>query len=174
MKPVKLFLLVSPLLSLFLSGCQGKTASQVAFFPDQSKLLTVPNLCRIYVFRDSSSYFSAWQSEIFDGETYIGTIEPYTYLCWEKEPKHTEITVKGHQHAAYAFVTGEGFLAAISSPVLSFDPEEGKIYYIRYSQSFGKRIKLLDEDKGKKRLQKCKPPTYKVTSKGTFQGKEND
>lgn len=166
MKPVKIFILISPLFSLIFSGCQGKTASQVAFFPDQSKTLTNPDICRIYIFRDSSSYFSAWQSEIYDGEIYIGTLEPYTYLCWEKEPEHTEITVKGHQHAL--FVTGEGFLAAITSPVLSFDPKKGKVYYIRYSQSFGKKIKLLDEAEGKKRLQKCKPPTYKITSTNIF------
>lgn len=167
MKPVKIFILISPLFSLIFSGCQGKTASQVAFFPDQSKTLTNPDICRIYIFRDSSSYFSAWQSEIYDGEIYIGTLEPYTYLCWEKEPEHTEITAKGPQEALM-IVTLPGLLAAASSPKLSFDPEKEKVYYIRYSQSFGKSLKLLDEEKGKKRLQKCKPPTYKITSTNIF------
>ena len=167
MKHIKLFILILALLSLILSGCQGRSASQVAPFPDQSRILTTPDLCRIYIFRDSSSYLSAWQSEVFDGETYIGTIEPYIYLCWEKEPKHTEITTKGPQEAL-TIVTLPGLLAAASSPKLSFDPEKGKVYYIRYSQSFGKSIKLLDEEKGKKRLLKCKPPTYKNTSKNNF------
>jgi len=162
MKCPRIYIIILVLTSFVLGGCKGISASQVALFPDQSVLLSNPNLCRIYVLRDSSTFLAAWQAEIYDGDTYIGGIEPHTYLCWERQPDKTVISTAGHQQA-YFIGTTPGFLSAISQPKLSLDLEKGKIYYIRHYLYFGESLKLLSAEEGKKRLKDCSPPAYKRT-----------
>lgn len=136
------------------------STSQIAPFPDQSIALSNYDLCRIYVYRDSSSLFSSTRTEIYDGQTYIGNLEPYAYLCWEKETGHTELIRKSEGEAAYA-VTGPGFLAALAPHKISFDTEKGNIYYVRLSS--GKGLQLIEEGKARKGFLKCDPPVYKRT-----------
>ena len=161
MKRSKFFISVLFILSCVLSGCaKSVSTSQIAVFPDQSTTLSNSDMCRIYVYRDSSSMFSSTRIEIYDSQTYIGNIEPYAYLCWEKEPGPTELKRKSEGEAGYA-VTLPGLMAALASHKVSFEAEKGNTYYVRLSS--GKGLQLFTEEEARKGFLKCDPPVYKRT-----------
>jgi hypothetical protein len=77
----------------------------------------------------------------------IGEIGPRSYLCWERESGVTKLVSHAENESRLEFTT---------------DP--GQVYYVQQHIRPGwlsarSKLSLLSEDKGKKVLGRCKPPS---------------
>lgn len=61
--------------------------------PDQSVEIANPDFLRIYVLRDTSERPSIHRVFVYEGELQIGSIHEREYLCWERRPGRTLLTV---------------------------------------------------------------------------------
>ena len=147
---------------LFSTGCMGtmvkgmkkvhykmtgvkNAAIQVPGLPDQSIRINNRYNSRVYVFRDSYSG-SIEHTEIFDNGGFIGVVGSEGYLCWERRPGHMLLT---------------GTMEGLNTPFVKkaeLTLEAGKVYYIRLDMAWGGSLKVVDEERGKKLLEKCDPP----------------
>jgi len=149
MKNVCLYLMAG-LTLLIGSGCA--TTQQYAAIPDLNKEIEVPTMGRIYVIRATVFGLGA-SMRITDNGQFVGDTGPNGYLCWERGAGKAEIACK-----------------AENTSKVSLDVSPGKIYYIRQHIQMGllqprTKLEVIDEEKGKELLQKCKPPkTYKPPS----------
>lgn len=137
------------------TGCSKKIgygifkAYQIVPFPDQSKGLEDPELCRIYIIRDNNI---GPGFEINCSNNFVGITCPYTYLCWDHK-----------SGSAIISNTIEGPLLFIPQKI-TLNLEKGKTYYIRVTRFFagmGGNLKLLSEEEGKKALKECYKPDYR-------------
>ena len=65
---------------------------QAARFPDQSVLLENPQKARLYLIC-GTPLGTALNDPVNDGNDYVGTIGPKSFLCWERDPGNTTIYV---------------------------------------------------------------------------------
>lgn len=93
--PRKLPPLLAFVLALFVglaASCYSPTY-HIAELPDQSVPLTDPALCRFYVLRPSQGRWNLRRVLVYDGEREIGSIHEGEYLCWERPPGESTLTV---------------------------------------------------------------------------------
>ena len=95
---------------------------------------------------------------VSDSGKLIGETGPHGYLCWERSPGETTISS-----------TSEG----VSTAPLTI--QAGESYYLFQHIRMGmwiarNELEIVDQEKGKKVLAKCKPPKVNVQSPaaGTF------
>jgi len=131
----------------FLGGC-GKTW-QAASFPDQSLRVQTAGKSRIYLICDTVLGL-AISDKIMDGKTFVGTVGPGSYLCWEREPGSTTILVNKSTEK-----TGQ----LLYSCRLEVALEAGQVYYLQLHRWPGPIYSLerVAEAKGRNLLKSCKP-----------------
>ena len=140
--------IIIPLLVFSTIGCgKHNSALQVAPVPNQINKLDDPLKCRIYVIRDTS-VGPFYTTDIFDGDTFIGTTLAKTYLCWERKPGESVIsgTSGGGGDPSYSLGL---------SKKLEVNLQAGQVIYIRETMWFGGGLKLLSTEKGKNALKHC-------------------
>jgi hypothetical protein len=154
MKRISFSVVVFSIFLCAFTGCSGKPgygifkAYQIVPFPDQTKGLEDPNLCRIYVIRDNNI---GPEFDIHDNKNFIGVTCPFTYLCWDRKPGSTTISNKSS-------------IFLIIPQKITLNLRKGKTYYIRqtrYSAGMGGNLKLLSEEIGKSALKECYKPDYR-------------
>lgn len=128
---------------ILVSGCVA--THQSVPLPDQSVAIENPALARIYVLRPTS-FACVIAMRIDDNGKTIGETGPNGYLCWEREPGAIEITGTAENTAR-----------------LPITVDQGETYYIGQHIRFGflfarNKLRLMDEEEGKAKLKKCKPP----------------
>ena len=128
------------------AGC-AKTWQAVGF-PNQSLRIEDSEKARIYLICDTG-LGTALNDPVEDAGNYIGTIGPTSFLCWEREPGSTTITVNPHSKFE-------------NSSKVELTADKDKVYYIQLDRWPGLltanyKLELIDEDKGKRLLKKCKP-----------------
>ena len=86
------------------AGCYSSTY-HMAPLPDQAVELSSAELCRIYVLRPSQGRWNLRRVLVFDGEREIGSIHEGEYLCWERTPGKSQLTVvyDGPKSEGYAY-----------------------------------------------------------------------
>jgi hypothetical protein len=129
---------------VFGAGCAS--TRQFVPFPDQGKRVEDPEKGRIYVMR-TASLGCAVPMKVHDGDLLIGRTGARGYLCWERPPGVANIRSK-----------------AENLSTLDITVEKGGVYYILQQVAMGmayarNRLILKDEEKGKKLLNRCNPPT---------------
>jgi hypothetical protein len=140
MKPS--LILINCAAALLLAGCAG--TKQFVPMPDLSKTIEDPSKGRIYLFRPSS-FGGAVGMNVADGGNPIGSTGPGGFLCWEREPGDVVVSA-----------TSEN-TSRVSLPV-----RPGSIHYILQSIRMGiwiarTELEVVDEERGRKELKKCKP-----------------
>lgn len=125
------------------AGCA--TTGQSVLIPDLNKEIEDSEKGRIYVIRPTAFGFGT-SMRITDNGRFVGFTGPKGYLCWEREPGEAEIACK-----------------AENTSKVSLDVNKGKVYYIRQHMQMGllrarNKLEVVNEEKGKELLQKCKPP----------------
>jgi DNA topoisomerase IB len=148
----KFLLLLSVGAMVFMSGCAS--AKQYAAFPDQKVAIEDTNKGRIYLMRPAT-LGCAIPMFVTDSGTEIGHTGAKTYLCWEREPGIAKIASRSE-----------------ATSDLDVTVEKGSTYYIEQQVKMGfafarNKVVLVDEQKGKKILKKCKPP--KVEKKQEYE-----
>lgn len=138
----KLVLTAACVLMAALSGCV--TTRQVAPLPDLTVDIADAAMARIYVLRPAT-VGSAIPFDIYANDTQIGVLGPDSFLCWESAPGTIELLAKSE-----------------NSNKLSLTTEASNVYYVHAHVRMGVvmarvKLELLDEDKGKEILAKCKP-----------------
>ena len=140
-----------------LSGCTSQH-QQLVHFPDQKQLVEDPEKARIYVIREPWLWNLASHMQLVtvrDGDTTIGSIAGHRgYLCWEREPGQANISCAGDKG---------GILVTV---------EKGRAHYILQhlepvwgtmvapgGGQMATRLESVNEERGKRELSKCKPPT---------------
>ena len=128
-----------------IAGCTN--TFQTAYFPDQSLTIEDTAKARIYLICDTPLGFAV-RDQITDGNNFVGMSSSNTYLCWEREPGKTTISVN------------------YSRIKLDLNVVKGEVYYIQLHRWPGPGIpiyslELVDEEKGKKLLKNCKPVAKK-------------
>jgi hypothetical protein len=128
--------------AFMLTGCAG--SKQFVPMPDLSKSIEDPSKGRIYVFRPSS-FGGAVGMNVADSGNPVGATGPGGYLCWEREPGDVIVSS-----------TAEN-TSRVSLPV-----RPGSIHYILQSIRMGiwmarTELEVVDEERAKKELKKCKP-----------------
>src|SRR5262245_43663712 len=128
--------------ALFLVGCAG-TIQRVPM-PDQSKTVEDPTKGRIYVMRPSS-LDNMVSMNIADGVDPTGKTGPSGYLCWDRQPGDVVVSS-----------------ASENTSRVSLAVRPGSVHYILQNIRMGiwvarTDLEVLDEEKGKKELKKCKP-----------------
>ena len=134
--------LASCVAALFLAGCAG--SRQYVPMPDQSKTVEDPSKGRIYVMRPTS-FGGAVSMNITDGGNPIGSTGAGGYLCWEREPGDVIVSSSSEN------------TSRVSLPVRA-----GSIHYVLQNIRMGiwiarTDLEVVDEERGKKELKKCKP-----------------
>lgn len=134
-------LLIALLLSV--TGCAS--TQQYKSFPDQTRRLENPELCRIYVMRPDM-FGTAWSFQVKDGDELIGIIAASGFLCWERVPG--KITISSVAENTYT---------------LDLVAEAGVAYYVIQHLAAGvgaarSELELVDEAGGMKALEMCMPP----------------
>jgi hypothetical protein len=138
--------IVSISIIVSLNGCgigNVKTCQYVPF-PDQSKEIENPDMVRIYIGRPTSLEHDR-PIKIMDGDTYIGDIGPYGYLCWEREPGQATITLINDK--------GDRFIEELRT-------EKGKVYYFQqYLWPIANtRIRIRTKTESLEYMGECSPP----------------
>lgn len=179
MKKIVVILYLALLLAT--SGCAGRmynkmvhklsksrtgaknAAYQIMPFPDLSEPLSNPEKCRIYLMRDT--YAGLQWYEVYDNGHIVGVVQAYTYLCWERSPGTMTILCKNAQ------------INTPSKTKQTFTVEAGQTYYIKQGIGFfaeqsmgllgGVKMKMVDEEKGVKAIEKCTAPEIKNVMKTT-------
>jgi len=128
--------------SLFLAGCAG--TRQYLPMPDQSKAVEDSAKGRIYVIRPSS-FGGAVGMNVSDGGNPVGSTGPGGFLCWEREPGDVVVSSTSENTSR-----------------VSLAVRPGTVHYILQSIRMGiwiarTELEVIDEEKGKKELQHCKP-----------------
>lgn len=117
---------------LVLAGCIFGACSTATYhmapLPDQSVALTSPDLSRIYVLRTAQTRGNLRRVRVFDGEMEIGSISQTEYVCWERLPGRSLVTV------AYEGPKADG---GNTESLLDLVTEPGGIYH--YGISIDKR-----------------------------------
>ncbi len=153
-------LLFGLLASVLLSGCVSQH-QQLVHFPSQDKPIEDPEKGRIYVMRQPWLWNIASHMALVtvrDGDLVIGSIAGHRgFLCWEREPGQARVSCIGDNG---------GVIVAV---------EKGKVYYMLQhvepvwqtinpalpgSGEMATRLELVNEEKGRKELSKCVPPTH--------------
>jgi len=134
---------IAALMLVIGAGCA--TTSQSVAIPDLTREIENPEKGRIYVIRPTVFKFGI-SMRITDNGRFVGFTGPNGYLCWEREPGEAEIACK-----------------AENTSKVSLDVNKGEIYYIRQHMQMGllharNKLEVVNEEKGKEFLQKCKPP----------------
>jgi hypothetical protein len=139
----RIFSLISSAVVLGLVGCAP--TKQFVPLPDQNVQIEDTTKARIYVLRPTT-FGSAVNMKITDGNISIGLTGPNGYLCWERDAENTIISGKSENTS--------------SLPIVA---EKGKSYFINQEIQLGliiarNKLTLLEEKKGKMLLMKCKKP----------------
>ena len=133
------------LMSLLIStGCAS--TRQFVALPDQAKTIDDSAMSRIYVLRPTV-FGSAITMRVDDGNKMIGETGPQSYLCWERAPGTATLVSHAENDSRLELTTATG-----------------QIYYVQqhirpgwlYARS---KLSVLPDDKGKKLLRRCKPPS---------------
>jgi hypothetical protein len=129
-----------------ISGC-AKTWQSVNF-PDQSLRVEDSGKARIYLICDTG-LGTAVNDPVEDAGNYIGTIGPKSFLCWERKPGNTTISVNPHSKWT-------------NSSRLNLLIKNNNVYYIQLHRWPGPgcpiyKLELINKDKGEKLLERCKP-----------------
>ena len=137
-----------------ITGCTN--TFQTAYFPDQSLTIEDPEKARIYLICDSPLGFVV-RDQITDGNNFVGMSSSSSYLCWEREPGKTTVSVNSYSKL-------------FNSSDLDLDVAKGKVYYIQLHRWPSIMVpiyslELVDEEKGKKLLKNCKPVLNKAVEK---------
>ena len=142
MKRTMLITILLPILAFF-TGCAKFRCWQTVPFPNQQVKIENPQMARIYLMRDT---VLGDESNIMDGNTYIGRMTAHRYLCWEREPGKAVIkTMYGATKK--------------KTPTLELSVEAGKTYYIHEHSFFPLvKLELISETEGMQRLARCYPP----------------
>jgi len=124
-------------------GCAS--TQQHVRLPDQSKRVENPEQCRIYILRPAI-VGAAIPMSVRNGDKFIGSTGPKSFLCWEREPGKTTISSK-----------------AENTSTVDLDAQKGSVYYLVQHIRMGffiarNKLELVDETKGQEILKKCKPP----------------
>ena len=133
------------LMALLISTGCASTRQYVAM-PDQAKTIEDPTKSRIYLLRPAV-LGTAISMRVDDGKTMIGQTGPKSYLCWEREPGTARIVSHAENEATLELTT-----------------DAGQVYYVQQHVRPGwitarTKLSVLTEDKGKKVLERCKPPS---------------
>jgi hypothetical protein len=131
------------LIPLLLSGCAS--SDQYVHFPDQNKIVEDPGKGRIYVIRPKLTGLGIFSDITDDGQP-VGCTARQGFLCWERVPGSATIAAKTD-----------------NTNSLTLDVQAGEVYYILQTLHFGwietdNTLELIDEQKAKDVLKKCKPP----------------
>jgi hypothetical protein len=151
-----------PLLALSLiAGCASQHR-QTIHFPDQRRPIENPEKSRIYVLREPWLWNLASRMALVsfsDGDQPVGQIAGRRgYLCWERDPG---------QVALSSLSPGSDKPTRIHFPVT-----KGKTYYVierlvpRADGGMTAHLALVDEEKGRQELKKCKPPQEAMATQG--------
>jgi hypothetical protein len=98
--------------------------------PPQSLAVSRPDVCRIYVLRDSDVRGSLRSVHVFDADTEIGTIDEDEYLCWERAPGKTLVRL---------YYEGVGIGVGTQEGLLDFRGEAGQRYVYSIGLSYPDR-----------------------------------
>lgn len=142
MKKTALFLVVA---LIFILGTGCAATKQAVSIPNLDQPFGNSQNGRIYVVRPSG-LGSAISMRITDNGQYIGSTGPGGFLCWDRDPGQAEIIGK-----------------AENTSKVSLNVNEGKVYYILQHVQMGlffarNKLEVVNEQEGKRNLQKCKPP----------------
>ena len=140
-----IFTIMVLIVSASISGC-AKTW-QAANFPNQSLRIEDPEKARVYLICDTG-LGTAVNDPVEDAGNYIGTIGPTSFLCWEREPASTTISVNPHSKFS-------------NSSKIELTASKHNVYYIQLHRWPGLllpvyKLELIDEETGTKLLKKCK------------------
>ena len=92
MKLGRILAAIAALCLVTVVGCSAPASKQAVELPDPESAVN-PELCRVYFFRDKQNHEHLIGMEVRDGKLVIGELYDTTYLCWERAPGRTLITV---------------------------------------------------------------------------------
>jgi len=105
----------------FLLGACGSAAYQTRPLPSQEVEVSRPDLARIYVVREGQIRGKLWGLRVEDSDEDIGALDQGDYLCWERAPGRTLLTI---------VFEGPPLEGGEREALFSLDAEAGHAYYL--------------------------------------------
>ena len=146
------YLLVVSVLVAIGTGCAS--TKQVIPLPEQRTSVSDSGKARIYVFRRTGFAGAAMPSTVLDRGTKIGSMGGKGYLCWDRDPENTLISI----------------IWPGSNPLeLHLKCEAGHTYYLKHGVIgfvAGSTLTVMTEAEGARLLARSKPPRLIVPNGG--------
>ena len=136
-----------------LAGC-GASSYQRVPMPPQDVELSSPKLARIYIVRHPQVRGSLEEVQVFEADTEIGAVVEGDYLCWERPPGQTLVTLVYVAHG----------LKEDREGILDLQCDAGITYYyaIKLGADRAKpRVELLPQEEGRQLISQRNPAPHK-------------